>query len=262
MFQYMHLIQPTTASIGQEFWTPSDRYIKPQIADQIAAGYFKNIRENTIEVSAEVYYKWMQNTVELIDNADVDFTEAIEREVTAGVGRAYGIELLARKQRGKTTGWVAYTLSRSERKAEGVNNNQWYNFRFDRRHYITFIISHELTKRLSISSNFIYATGDTYTPAVSFWEFKGKREVEYGERNSARIPNYHRMDISVTLGRKVIPGKVYKNESNWVFSVYNVYGRKNAFSIDFAQNIETGRNEARKTYLFTFVPAVTYNFKF
>jgi hypothetical protein len=262
MFQYMHLIQLTTASIGQEFWTPSDAYIKPQIADQIAAGYFKNIRENTIELSAEVYYKWMQNTVELIDNADVQFREDVETQLTSGIGRAYGIEFLARKQRGKTTGWIAYTLSRSERKADGVNNNQWYNFRFDRRHYLTFIISHELTKRLTLSSNFIYATGDTYTPAVSFWEIEGRRQVEYGDRNSARIPAYHRMDVSVTLGRKIIPGKVYKNESNWVFSVYSVYGRKNAFSIAFEQNDVTLRNEAIKTYLFTFVPAVTYNFKF
>jgi len=262
MFQYMHLIQATTASVGQEFWTPTDRYIKPQIADQIALGYFKNVRENTIELSAEVYYKWMQNTVELVDNADILFREDIETQVTAGIGRAYGLELLARKQRGKTTGWIGYTLSRSERKAEGVNNNEWYNFRFDRRHYLTFIISHDLTKRLSLSSNFIYATGDTYTPAVGYFEFEGQRIIEFGNRNSARIPSYNRLDISLTLGRKIIPGKVYKNESNWVFSVYNVYGRKNAFSIDFQRNEETLRNEALKTYLFQVVPSVTYNFKF
>ena len=262
MFQYMHLIQPTNASTGQEFWTPTDRYIKPQIADQVAAGYFKNLRENTIELSAEVYYKWMWNTVELIDNADVQFTEAIESEVTSGIGRAYGIELLARKQRGTTTGWISYTLSKSERKAEGVNNNEWYNFRFDRRHYVTFVLSQELSKRISISANFIYATGDTYTPAVSYFEIEGKQEVEYGKRNSARIPAYHRMDMSLTLGRKIKPDKVYKNESSWVFSVYNVYGRKNTYSIDFQYNQETGKNEAVKTYLFTFVPSVTYNFKF
>jgi hypothetical protein len=262
MFQYMHLIQPTSASTGQEFWTPTDRYIKPQIADQVAAGYFKNIRENTIELSAEIYYKWMSNTVELIDNADVQFTEAIESEVTAGIGRAYGIELLARKKRGATTGWVSYTLSKSERKAEGVNNNEWYNFRFDRRHYVTFVLSQELSKRISISANFIYATGDTYTPAVSYFEVEGIPEIEYGKRNSARIPSYHRMDMSLTLGRKIKPNKVYKNESNWVFSLYNVYGRKNTYSIDFRYNPETGKNEAVKTYLFTFVPSVTYNFKF
>ena len=262
MFQYMHLIQTTGASVGQEFWTPSDNYIKPQMADQIAAGYFHNFNENLIEASAEVYYKWMTNTVELKDDADIDFNEAIESQVIAGQGRAYGIEFLVRKQRGRTTGWVSYTLSKSERKAEGVNNNEWYNFRFDRRHYLTFVVSHEFTKRLTGSANFIYASGDTYTPALGYYEFEGDRITEYGNRNSGRIPAYHRMDVSLILGRKVIPGKVYKNESNWVFSIYNLYGRKNFYSLDFNQNADTGRNQAVKTYLFTFVPSVTYNFKF
>jgi hypothetical protein len=262
MFQYMHLIQPTNASTGQEFWTPTDNYIKPQRADQIATGYFKNFRENTIELSGELYYKWMNNTVELIDNADVQFREDIETQVLAGIGRAYGLELMARKQRGRTTGWLAYTLSKSERKAEGVNNNEWYNFRFDRTHYITAVLSHDLTNRVSLSGNFIFATGDSYTPAVAYFEYEGERFVEYGKRNGARVPSYHRMDVSLTIGRKIIPGKVYKNESNWVFSVYNVYGRKNPYSIDFITNEVTGRNQAQKTYLFSIIPSVTYNFKF
>lgn len=262
MYQYMHLMQTTAASIGQEFWTPSDAYIKPQVADQVAVGYFKNIRENTIELSGEVYYKWMQNTVEIIDNADIQFNEAIETQVVAGQGRSYGLELLARKQRGKTTGWISYTLSKSERKAEGVNRGEWYNFRYDRTHYLTFVVTREISKRVSVSANFIYATGDTYTPAVSYFEFEGKRVVEYGDRNSARVPSYNRMDVSLTLGRKVVPGKVYKNESNWVFSVFNVYARKNPYSISFNTNEDTGRNQAVKTYLFGAIPSVTYNFKF
>ncbi len=262
MFQYMHLIQPTNATTGQEFWIPSDRYIKPQIADQVAAGYFKNLYENKIELSAEVYYKWMQNTVELIDNADVQFVEGIETQVVGGQGRSYGIEFFVRKKSGLTTGWVSYTLSKSERQADGVNNDQWYNFRFDRRNYLTVVLAHDISRRINISANFIYATGDTYTPAVAYIQFEGKNDVVYGTRNSARLPAYHRMDASLTLGRKKIPGKVYKNESNWVFSIYNVYGRKNAYSIDFRQNLETGKNEVVKTYLFTFVPSITYNFKF
>jgi hypothetical protein len=262
MYQYMHLIQPTNATTGQEFWVPSDRYIKPQIADQVGLGYFKNIMENVVELSAEVYYKNMQNTVELIDNADVQFIEGIETQVVSGQGRAYGLELFARKKTGATTGWVSYALGKSERRADGINNNEWYRFRFDRRNYVTVVVTHELSKRISLSGNFIYATGDTYTPAVGFITFEGNREVIYGERNGARLPNYHRMDMSVIIGRKVVPGKVYKNESNWVISVYNVYGRKNAYSIDFRQNEETGQNEAIKTYLFTFVPSITYNFKF
>jgi hypothetical protein len=262
MYQYMTLIQTTNASIGSEFWTPTDQYIKPQTADQVATGYFKNFFENTVEASAEVYYKWMNNTTEIIDNADIQFNEAIESQVVSGIGRAYGLELLLRKQRGKTTGWVSYTLSKSERKADGINNNEWYNFRFDRRHYLTFVVSHQITPRVNAAANFIYATGDTYTPAVGYFEFENKRWVEYGKRNSARIPAYHRMDVSVTLDRKKIPGKIYKNESNWVFSIYNAYGHKNPYYIGFDTNTETGKNEAIKTYLFTFVPSVTYNFKF
>lgn len=262
MFQYMHLIQTTGASIGQEFWTPTDAYIKPQMADQVSLGYFKNLNNNTIELSAEVYYKWMNNTVELIDNADVEFNEAIESQVVSGVGRSYGLELFARKQRGRTTGWISYTLSKSERKAEGVNGGEWYNFRFDRRNYLTFVVSHDFSKRVNMSANFIYATGDTYTPATGFFEFEGERVTQYGKRNSARVPAYHRMDVSLTLGRKIKPGKVYKNESNWVFSIYNVYGQKNPYSISFKQNEDTGKNEAVKVYLFQFVPSVTYNFKF
>jgi hypothetical protein len=262
MYQYMTLIQTTSASVGQEFWTPTDQYIKPQVADQVAGGYFHNFFENTIEASAEVYYKWMNNTTELIDNADVQFIEAIETQVVAGKGRAYGLELFVRKQRGKTTGWISYTLSKSERKAEGINNNEWYNFRFDRRHYLTLILSQQLNPRVSVSANFIYATGDTYTPAVAYFEFENERTIEYGKRNSARVPAYHRMDVSLTLDRKKIPGKIYKNESNWVFSIYNVYGHKNPYSIGFEANPDTGQNQAVKTYLFTFVPSVTYNFKF
>jgi hypothetical protein len=262
MFQFMHLVQPTNATTGQEFWIPSDNYIKPQIADQVAVGYFRNVKQNTIELSAEVYYKAMQNTVELIDNADVQFREDIETQIVAGEGRAYGLELFARKKTGKTTGWISYALSKSERRADGVNNNEWYNFRFDRRNYVTVVLSHELSKRVTVSGNFIYATGDTYTPALAYFQFEGGNQVFYGARNSARLPAYHRMDVSLILGRKQIPGKVYKNESNWVFSIYNVYGRKNAYSISFRQNPDTGVNEAVKTYLFTFVPSITYNFKF
>lgn len=262
MFQYMHLVQTTGASVGQEFWTPTDKYIKPQVADQVAAGYFRNFASNLIEASAEVYYKAMQNTVELKDDADVQFNEAIESQVIAGVGRAYGVEFLVRKQRGKTTGWISYTLSKSERKAEGVNNNNWYNFRFDRRHYLTVVASHTLSKRVTLSANFILASGDTYTPALAYYEFEESRITEYGNRNSARIPAYHRLDLSLILERKIIPGKVYKNESNWVFSIYNAYANKNYYSLDFKQDEDTGKNKAVKTYLFSIVPSVTYNFKF
>jgi CarboxypepD_reg-like domain/TonB-dependent Receptor Plug Domain len=263
MYQYMSLIQNITASVGQEFWTPSDNYIKPQYADQVAFGYFRNFKENTIEASAEVYYKRLQNTVELKDNAVIDFNEAIESQVVAGQGRAYGIELFVRKQRGKTTGWVGYTLSKSERQADGVNNGNWYPFRYDRTNYLTVVLSQVLSKRVTISGNFIYGTGEAFTTVIGRYQLFDPSQPQtnlYGARNSLRYPAYNRMDISLTLGRKEIPGRVYKNKSEWIFAIYNVYGYKNAYTIDY--EMTNGVPTAYKYYLFTYVPSITYNFKF
>ncbi|MFI5222018.1 MAG: carboxypeptidase-like regulatory domain-containing protein [Bacteroidia bacterium] len=268
MFQYMHLIQTTTASTGQEFWTPTDKYIKPQMADQMALGYFRNFMDNSIEFSAEIYYKKMYNTVEIKDGADLEFNNHIETEIVEGQGRSYGLELFLRKQRGKTTGWVSYCLSKSERQADGINNNNWYSYRFDRTHYLTLVVSHELTRRIILSANFIYATGDSYTPALSTYSLLGQQNTLYGDRNSARVPDYNRLDLSVILYQKKKEAKPLwifakrKFEGNWVFSVYNVYGRHNTFTIAYSQDATTGQNMAYNYYLFSIVPAVTYNFKF
>ncbi len=263
MYQYMHLIQNVTASTGQEFWTPTDRYIKPQSADQFALGFFKNTLNNTIELSAEIYYKWMNNTVELRNGADIQFNEAIEAQVVSGVGRAYGLELFARKQSGKTTGWLSYALSKSERKADYINNGEWYSFRFDRRHYLSLVVNHELNNRISLGANFVYATGEAYTEASQRYQILGSNQpsIYYGARNGARLPDYHRMDLSITINRKKMPNVIYKNESNWVISIYNVYGRKNAYTLSY-ENDKNGNPIIQKWYLFTFVPSVTYNFKF
>jgi len=262
MTQYLHLIQNIAASTGQEFWTPSTPSIKPQIADQVAVGYFRNFFDNQVEGSVEVYYKNMQNTVELIDNAAIDFTENIESQLVAGRGRAYGAEFFLRKTKGKTTGWIAYTLAKSERKADNINRNEWYNFRFDRRHYLTVVASHDLNKRLNVSGSFIFATGDAYTAPVGQYTLNGTVIPLYSDRNALRIPAYHRLDLSATLYRKQVEGKTYKNESSWVFSIYNVYGRRNFYTLDFRVDENTGQNAAYKTYLFRMVPSVTYNFKF
>lgn len=268
MYQYMHLIQNVTASTGQEFWTPSDQYIKPQLADQVALGYFRNFRENTIEASLEVYYKKMSNTVELRDGASIDFNEAVEAQVVAGQGRAYGAELFIRKQRGRTTGWISYTLSKSQRQADNINNNNWYSFRFDRANYLTIVVSHEFTKRVSVGANFIYASGEAFTIAQQRTTLFGDKNptIYYGDRNSARFPDYHRLDLSVTIIQKKTEArplwlmKKRAFEGSWVFSLYNAYGRKNAYTLAYETN--EGVPTVYKWYLFTFVPAVTYNFKF
>lgn len=270
MYQYMSLIQNITASIGQEFWTPSDQYIKPQICDQVSVGYFRNFLENSIEASAEVYYKYMQNTTELIDNANVGFNEAIESQVAMGQGRAYGLELFLHKKTGKTTGWIGYTLSKSERQVNGVNNDQWYPFRYDRTHYLTFVLSHQISKRVSVATTFVYGTGEAFTTAIGRYQLFDPNQpftTLYGSRNDARFPAYNRMDVSLTLRRKELPGVVYKNHSEWIFAIYNVYGYKNAYTIDFEQQNNgfgnpPGPPTAYMTYLFTYVPSITYNFKF
>jgi hypothetical protein len=264
MYQYMHLIQNITASIGQEFWTPSDNYIKPQMADQFALGYFRNFLDNKLEFSAETYYKNLRNTVELREGADIQFNEAIEAQVVAGEGRAYGLELFARKQGGNTTGWIGYTIAKSERRADNINNGEWYDFRFDRTHYFTFVLNQKISERVSVSGNFIYATGEAFTQASQRYAIFGNEQpsIFYGARNNARFPNYHRADISLTLGRKKVPGKVYKNESDWVFSIYNLYGRKNAYTLSYDSDLDTGVPIIYKWYLFTIVPSITYNFKF
>jgi hypothetical protein len=266
MYQYMHLIQNISAATGQEFWIPSDKMIKPQVSDQVAIGYFRNFKENVIEFSVEAYYKWMSNTLQLRDDAKIDFNDAIERELVVGQGRAYGLEFFLRKRTGKTTGWIGYTLAKSERQADRINNNDWYPFRFDRRNYLTVTLNHDISERVSIGANFIYATGDAFTIASQRYtleSFDGSRQspsIQYASRNSARFPDYHRLDLSVTLNRKKIEGKNNKNDSYWVFSLYNAYGQKNPYTLSYG--IENNVPVVYKWYLFTFVPAVTYNFKF
>lgn len=262
MYQYLHLIQNITASTGQEFWIPSNSYIRPQMSDQVAGGYFRNFFDNKIEFSAEAYYKWMHNTLELIDNADVQFIEGVESQLVSGQGRAYGFEFLARKSRGRNTGWLGYTLAWSQRRADNINNGEWYSFRFDRRHYITAVFSRDMTERINFSVNWIFGTGEAVTVPIGTYEIDGVTYPLFSNRNSFRIPDYHRMDMSLTLYRKKIPGRVYKNESNWLFSIYNVYARKNVYNLTFQFNETTGQNEILKTYLFRIVPSITYNFKF
>ena len=266
MYQYMHLIQNISAATGQEFWIPSDKMVKPQMSDQVAIGYFRNFKENVIEFSVEAYYKWMSNTLQLRDDAQIDFNDAIERELVVGQGRAYGLEFFLRKRTGKTTGWIGYTLAKSERQADGINNNEWYPFRYDRRNYVTVTINHDISDRVSVGANFIYATGDAFTIASQRYtleSFDGRRQtpsIQYASRNSARFPDYHRLDLSVTINRKKTPGKTYKNDSYWVFSLYNAYGQKNPYTLSYGT--DNNVPVVYKWYLFTYVPAVTYNFKF
>ncbi|MES2795947.1 MAG: TonB-dependent receptor [Bacteroidota bacterium] len=264
--QYLHLMSNTAASTPLDIWTPSTNNIKPQIADQVAFGVFKNFGENLndYETSVEVYYKKLQNQIDYIDNSDLFLNEYFEGDLLFGKGRAYGAEFYVKKNTGKFNGWVSYTLSRTERQVQGVNANKWFPSRFDRTHVTNVVAMYDINKRWSFSGNFAFYTG------VPFSFPRGKfvygnfilPDNENSSRNDSRVINYHRLDLSATLQAKKGPFK--KGSANWVFSVYNTYNRRNAFSVYFRQNPDDSTiTEAVKLSIFgSVLPAVTYNFKF
>lgn len=260
--QFLHLISNTTASVPLDVWTPTTNNIKPQIANQVAIGYFKNFKDGDWEASVELYYKTLQNQVDYVDGADLLLNEQLETELLNGKGRAYGAEFFIRKNAGKLNGWISYTLAWSERQVKGINRNEWFPVRFDRRHNLTLVGIYDLNDKWSFSANFVFYTGTPATFPTNQYVVQGYSipHNSFEARNNYRLPPYHRLDISATM-----QGKKKKNwESNWVFSVYNVYNRRNPFSIYFRPSpTVTGQNEAvRYSVIGSFIPAVTYNFKF
>ncbi len=257
--QYLHLISNTTTSSPTDLWIPSSLNTKPEIADQISIGWFKNFKENAYEMNIETYYKDMQNQIDYRNGADLQANEFIEGELLTGIGRAYGLEFVIKKKTGKLTGWIGYTLSRSERKINGINDNNWYAAKQDRTHDLSVVAIYELSPKLSISGLFVFYTGNAVTFPTGKYELNGQTYFTYTERNGYRMPNYHRMDIGLTWMRK----NTAKYESSWSFSIYNLYARENAYSIRFEQNEENPAiTDAVQTSLFRLVPSVTYNFKF
>ncbi|MCS7017756.1 MAG: carboxypeptidase-like regulatory domain-containing protein [Cytophagales bacterium] len=265
MAQYIHLVSNTAASTPLDIWTPSTNNIRPQLADQIAIGYFRNLKDNMWETSVEVYYKTMQNQLDYIDNADLLLNRFIEGDLVQGIGRAYGAEFYIRKTRGQLTGWISYTLANSERKVEGINSNQWFPNRFDRRHNGNISVSYEYNKDWQFSANFVFQTGTPVTFPTGRYEVQGliiPHNVD-NSRNNVRIAPYHRLDLSVTkYNKKKKPEQRW--ESYWVFSVYNAYNRRNPFAIYFRQNpdVPVNTEAIRFSVVGSFVPAISYNFKY
>jgi len=265
--QYIQLVSNTTASTPVDIWTPATNNIQPLLADQIALGYFKNFRDNTYEFSSEVYVKKIQNIVDYIDGADLLLNATLEADLLDGENRAYGLELMLKKNKGDFSGWVSYTLARTENRIEGINNDEWYPTRFDQTHNLSITAFYELNDKWSLSGNFAYVTGTPTTFPTSRYEIQGY-VVPYnanGTRNNVRIPDYHRLDFGATRKGKEIPGRKWYGE--WVFSVYNVYSRRNAFSIFFSPTegtsgplVQTQAN--RLSVVGNFIPSVSYNFKF
>ena len=266
--QYIHLISNSSSGLPIDVWKLSDQNVAPTVADQVSVGYFRNLKKNTYEASAEVYYKSMSNVLDYKNNANIVFAENIETEVIAGQGRSYGLELFLKKNKGKLTGWVSYTLSSTQRKTdsefvnETINNNEWYSANYDKPHDVSVVLVYELSKRISLASSMNYATGKPISVPDSKYIYQGMTVANVSTRNGTRMPDYHRLDLSCTLYPKRYKERKFK--SYWVFSIYNVYGRKNPYSYSFrtAEDDPTVNEVYQLSILGSVLPAVTFNFEF
>ncbi|MEM6396158.1 MAG: TonB-dependent receptor [Bacteroidota bacterium] len=268
--QYIHLLSNTAASVPLDIWTPSTNNIDPQLADQVALGYFQNFQDNTYEFSAEVYYKDFQNSIDYIDGADLLLNEFVEGQILTGEGRAYGLELMLKKTTGRLSGWVNYTLSRTENRVIGINDDEYYPNRFDQPHNFSITGFYDLSRRVSLSASFIYTSGTPISLQNSGYYQQGIfiPNNDGNARNDFRIPDYHRLDLSLTLARN--PDKPKKRwTGEWVFGVYNLYARRNAFSIygsqgdeRLPQNAVVDAEAIRFSVVGSIIPSVSYNFKF
>lgn len=269
--QNLHLVSNTSNSLPLDIYKMSDEYIKPAIADQVSLGYFRNIYDNKIELSAEVYYKKIQNILDYKNGADLLLNKTLEQDLLQGDARAFGLELMARKKKGRFTGWLSYTLSRTERKVKGgsaeetINFGDWYLSNYDKPHDVTFVGTYDVTKRLNVGLSFLYSTGRPITIPEGSYALLNNLQVplaNYRSRNNGRISDYHRLDLSATLEGKHKKGRQW--EGSWTFSIYNVYARRNAFSWSFQED-EDNPDQLRVSQLSilgSVLPAVTYNFKF
>ncbi len=273
-YQYLHMLSNSTSGTPLDVWMPSSNNIKPEIADQIALGYFRNFKDNLFEFSTEIYYKKIQNALDYKTGAEVTLNEAAEGQLLFGEGRAYGIEFFFKKRKGKFTGWLSYTLARSEIKLNEINDGKWYPTHQDRTHDISIVGMYQITERLNVSGSWVYYTGNAVTFPSGKYTVDGQIFNLYTERNGYRMPQYHRMDIGITL-----KGKIYKYllnndtgekkkikkrfQSSWNFSIYNLYMRENAYMISFEQSeTDPNKTEAIQLSLFKIIPSITYNFKF
>lgn len=274
MYQYIHLLSTATSPTPLDIYTPSSSFIKPQIADQIAAGFFKNINDNNYEFSVETYYKWMQNQFDFIDGASPLLNNSPETILLNGSARSYGVEIMVKKSEDRFTGWISYTLSKAERRTPGVgggrgiNNGQYYATNYDKPHNLAITSNYQLNKKWAISANFIVQSGRPITYPESKYTFSGLSVPEYSERNAQRLPLYHRLDIAVTFKGKET---MKRFKSQWVFGIYNIYNRQNAANITFRETVSTtgenyevgtGINKAYRLTYFGITPSVTYEFKF
>ena len=257
--QFIHLLSNSSSSNPNDVWLPSSENVKPQIADQWSFGYFWNSKDNKYEASVETYYKNLKNQIEYKNGADLIFNSTVEAELVFGRGWAYGAEFLFQKNSGRLTGWVGYTWSKTMRQFDQINNGEPFPARQDRRHDFSVVSMYDLSRKLKFSVVWVFNTGNAVTFPNGKYEIDGHAVGYYTQRNSYRMPDYHRLDLGLTWIRK----QTAKYESSWNFSVYNAYGRENAYYISFRQSkTNPDITEAVQISLFKIVPSISYKFKF
>ena len=258
--QYVHLLTMSTAGSPLDIWVPSNLSIKPEAAQQAAFGVFANFFDNRLETSLEAYYKKLDHVIDFKDHPQVLANDVVETEIRTGSGENYGVELMVRKNKGKIHGWVSYTWSRAFRTIDGINDGKPYSAPYDKPHNVNIVLSYDISRRLSASLNWIYATGQPVTFPEAYYTFGADRIPVYTQRNTYRFPDYHRMDASLTIQLgKLLPRKKWHHELN--ISLYNLYNRKNPWIISFRTDETDGSQYAQMTYLFGIVPSITYNIK-
>ncbi len=257
--QNLHLLSNTTGSNPTDLWIPSSNNVKPEISDQVSAGYYRNTGNNKYEISAEIYYKSLQNQIDYKNGAVLAANETVESQLVYGKGRAYGLELYVKKKSGTLTGWISYTLANTQRRIIGVNNNSWYPATQDQTHNIAIVAMYKAGKKWTLASDFVFNTGNAVSWPSGKYNVNGSTTFYYTERNGYRMPAYHRLDLSATLQGK----KTEKFNGSWTFSVYNLYGRENPYFIQFQNDPgDPQKTQAIQYSLFRWVPSITYNFKF
>jgi hypothetical protein len=267
MSQYVHLISNTASATPLDIWAPSDQYLKPEILDQVALGYFHNFKDDKYSLEAETFYKKVKNKADYIDGADLLGIDAVERVLLNGEARSYGLELMFKKNTGKLTGWVSYTISKAEQRTPGrtadepgINNGKWYRANYDKMHNLSVTGAYAFNPKWTFGGIFTFQSGKAATFPNGKYQYQGITVSSYGTRNDDSLAAYHHLDVSATYTPK--PDKKKGWQGEWNFSIYNLYSRSNAASYSFRQNEDTGASETRRTSIFGIVPSVSYNFKF
>jgi hypothetical protein len=261
MIQYLHQTVFTEMSSPLDVWFPSSPNVKPQIANQYAIGYFQDFFKNTLNFSVEAYYKIIDNQIDFKEQANVILNPYLEGEVRAGDAWSYGLEFMLKQTKGNLTGWLSYTWSRTYREIPGINMGNPYVSNFDKPHDLSIVLSYDISPRINIGASWVYMTGKPITLPIQRYEYMGQIVPVFGEKNSTRLPDYHRLDISATILTSLRKDRKWKG--SWNISVFNAYNKKNPYSYFFRQNEDNPyQQDPYMVYLFGIVPAITYNFKF